>query len=178
MKPLDIWRGDVTRPRTMLKTVDAMLRDFDSFFDDMEKSWRRESSEMTVMTPSCDIEENDKCYLLSFDLPGFKKEDINIDLAGNTLTVSGKRHSEKREEGKGTLHRIERHRGEFRRVFTLPDNIKKENWEAGYENGVLYVMIPKMEVERPRHIEISEGKKEGFFKHLVGGKSETEAAKS
>jgi HSP20 family protein len=176
MKSLDLWRDDRNQPGNMLRTFNSMLKEFDSFFEDFERAWRgsdTRSATSAVTAPSCDIEEDEKGYYLSFDLPGFKKEDLNVEFSGNTLSVAAKReHSN--EEHRDKVHRSERRYGEFRRVFTLPENVMQDDIEANYENGVLYLMIPKKEAEKPRRIEIGESKK-GFFKKLVGGeKSEEE----
>ena len=171
MVMLDVWRDDRNRPRIMLKTIDSMLQEFDSFFDEFDKQQLPATYESAgYLTPACDVEENDKGYLLNFDLPGFKKDDLHIEISGNTLTISGLRSREE-DLNKAKLHRKERHYGEFKRTFSLPDNIRSENMEANYENGVLSLLVPKKEVEKPKTIEISESKG-GLLKKLVGMKSE------
>lgn len=103
--------------------------------------------------PPCDVEETNSHYLLSFDLPGVKKEDMKIDLRDNQLTISG----ERKEETKGAVSR-ERYCGSFCRSFTLPANAKAEKIEANYQNGVLQVAIPKTEITVGKQIPIKEGK--------------------
>ena len=169
---LELWR-DRRNPRSLFQTWDAMTRDFDSFFDEFEKAtgMSRTSGRERMMTPACDVSEDAKGYVLSFDLPGFKKEDVTIEVKGDALLVSGRRQREMQGEGTKS-HRVERQYGEFVRTFTLPDDVKGGEIEASYENGVLYLVLPKTEAAKPKRIEIGEPKS-GLLKRIVGlGKAE------
>ena len=81
--------------------------------------------------PSCDIQESDNHYLMSFDLPGVKKEDVKIDLRDNVLTVSGERN-DATEENKKNHFRSERFHGSYSRSFALPAGVKAEQIESEY----------------------------------------------
>ncbi len=169
---MDLWRNTRT-PRSLAHTWDSIAREFDDFLGEFDSAiTNRTGSTASLMTTACDVQENEKAYLMSFDVPGFKKEDISIEISGSTLTVSGKRQREEKVE-EGKYHRIERQFGEFRRVFTLPDKVKAEAIEANYENGVLYLGLPKQEVSKTKKVEIGEAKP-GFIKKLVGLKSDEE----
>ncbi|WP_141735401.1 Hsp20/alpha crystallin family protein [Oligoflexus tunisiensis] len=177
MSSLELWRTDRS-PFSLLRNWDGITKELDSFFNDFDKSvseYRSGAKDM-MLSPACDVQEDGKGFLLSFDLPGFKKEDVNIEVVGNQLTVSGKRERETTTK-EAKFHRVERNHGEFRRVFTLPESVKGDAIEASYDNGVLYLMIPKAEIERPRKVEITEGKG-GFLKKLVGVKGEEESKKA
>lgn len=101
--------------------------------------------------PVCDVKENESSYSFHIDLPGLKKEDIQIDLADNRLTISGERKTETTSENeKG--HIIERVFGKFQRSFDLPKNIDSENVIAKYENGVLNLEIPKSQETKNKKI--------------------------
>ncbi len=135
-----------------------LLRDFDDAFDTSGPGWalmQRPTSRSHRLSPTVDISENDDGYLLSFDLPGLKKEDIDIEVKSNSLTVSGVRNYAD-EVKRDNYRRIERQYGEFRREFSLPENVKADAIECTYENGVLHVAIPKAELSKPRKIPINE----------------------
>lgn len=102
-----------------------------------------------------DIYEKDGNVSIDFELPGLDKKDINIELEGNNLTVSGKmqKDNEVKEEN---YYRCERSYGEFSRSFTIPDGIKEKDLKASYKDGVLKVTFPKTkEIEKKKKIEVS-----------------------
>lgn len=119
--------------------------------------------------PSCDVKETKDHYLVSFDMPGVKKEDIKIEVQGNELIISGERHREMRDqEGEYNL-RLERSYGKFERTFTLPATIAADKIEAHYENGVLNVALPKAETAKGRTIQIQSGQG-GLLSKLLDSK--------
>jgi len=105
-------------------------------------------------TPTCDIEESDQEYLMNFDLPGVKKEDIKVNLHDNVLTVSGERNESHDEKKKKGAYRSERFFGSFQRSFTLPTSIKADQIEANYADGVLSLRIPKPEESKAQEIRV------------------------
>ena len=109
--------------------------------------------------PSTDVYETEESYKMVVDLPGMKKEDIKIEVADNTLHISGERKNESTFSDDQT-HRIERSYGSFKRSFTLPKVVSAENIEAHYENGVLELILPKTQLAQAKKIEIQAGKKE------------------
>ncbi|MBX9766853.1 MAG: Hsp20/alpha crystallin family protein [Bdellovibrionales bacterium] len=122
--------------------------------------------------PSCDINETKDHYMVSFDMPGVRKEDIKIDVQANRLVISGERQRESQlEDGEATL-RHERAYGKFERTFALPSSVNVDKIEAHYENGVLNIALPKAAAARGRTIQIQSGEN-GFFNKLLGSKKET-----
>lgn len=103
---------------------------------------------------STDVIDNGDVYLLQADLPGFKKEDINIDVDKDTLTISAS-HKEEVNEKKGNYVRQERRYNSYCRSFHIP-GIKKDGITASYNNGVLEINLPKENVilDEPKRIEI------------------------
>lgn len=93
---------------------------------------------------------------MSFDLPGVKKDDIKIELVDNQLVVTGERKTERDENKEGRVRR-ERYYGSFQRVFTLPLAGDASKIEAGFQDGVLRVVIPKTAASKHQTIKISEG---------------------
>lgn len=120
----------------------------DEFFNDAVNNRR------DTFVPSIDISETEDQFLITAELPGMKKEDININLENSQLSISGERSLESEETGK-TFHRVETQYGSFNRSFQLPDNIDEESIAANYENGLLNISINKSEDKVKRQIEIN-----------------------
>lgn len=129
----------------------AMDRAFDDFYLPrmMKDVGRKEFS------PTVDVHETKTAYEMKFDLPGVPRDQIKIDVYDNTLTVSGERKEEKKEEGKDKkAHVTELFYGSFTRTFSLPEAVDAEKAEARFENGVLNLTLPKKETSGKRQIKI------------------------
>lgn len=100
------------------------------------------NSSETSFVPQVDVAETDKGFELQFAVPGLKKEDLNIELNQNVLTVSGERKF-KDEKDEKNYHAVETKYGVFKRSFQLPDSIDADALEAKYEDGILRVTVPK-----------------------------------
>ena len=105
------------------------------------------------MLPSLDLSETDTGVEVRMDVPGIKAEDIDIQLTGNVLTVSGHRKEEKEEKGK-TFHRVERRSGSFSRTLTLPSAVQDDKVDAQYRDGVLTISMHKTEEAKARKIKV------------------------
>ncbi len=116
-----------------------------------------------------DIEEKDNEYVACFALPGFRPEDIKVDVSGNMLNVCAC-SSEEREEGKD---RFMRRMGRVQRSIMLPSDTNVDEIQASYENGMLEITIPKGENSRRRTIEIQTGER---MTHQIQGKSKASSA--
>ena len=124
---------------------------FDEMFDDMmrpmhsmEKALYGKHARAIMKT---DVRETDNSYELDVDLPGFKKEDIQLQLDGDTLTIQAQRHSEHEEqEKKGKYVCCERSYGAYSRSFDV-SGIRAEGITASYDSGVLTLKLPKKTVE-------------------------------
>lgn len=116
-----------------------MFDDFDrAFFQDLDKS---------VLSCRTDVLDKGDRYVLQAELPGFRKEDIHIDIDGDSLTVRAE-HSEETKEEKPNFIRRERHSGTYTRSFDV-SGVEVENISAKYENGVLELALPKKGEVRP-----------------------------
>lgn len=104
--------------------------------------------------PAVDIREEDNCYLLSADIPGVNRKDVEITLEEGVLTVKGERKTETEVTEEG-YRRRERSYGTFLRQFTLPDTVDASNISASAEDGVLKITIPKQEKPEARKITVS-----------------------
>ncbi len=121
-------------------------------FDDIERSFLTER----VHTFSTDVTDNGDSYTVETDLPGFKKEDIKIDIAGDTMTVSAERHSDfEKKENRDKYVRVERTYGSYSRTFDIT-GIEAGQIKAKYDNGVLTITLPKKAAKAPetRQLEI------------------------
>jgi HSP20 family protein len=107
--------------------------------------------EGTSWSPMVDIEERDDAYVIEAELPGVKRQDVNIELVGNELAITGEI---KERERKGAVRRRTRRTGRFEYRVTLPNQVDAEKIEAGLDQGVLTVRVPKSEREQRRKIEI------------------------
>ena len=106
-----------------------------------------------TFTPAVNEKVDDKGYYLEIDLPGVKKENIEISVNDGVLTVSGERKLEKKEE-KPNYTRIESFFGRFERAFKLPPDADLDNIEAKYEDGDLKIFIPKKQKPEGKRIEV------------------------
>ena len=103
--------------------------------------------------PSVDIYENKDQIVLEAELPGMNREDFDLSIENNVITLRGERRFEKKEDT-DNYHRVERAYGSFTRSFTMPNTITGEGATADYRNGVLRVTIPKREDTKARRIEV------------------------
>jgi HSP20 family protein len=101
--------------------------------------------------PLVDIEETENAWIVEAELPGVKRDDVNVEVRGSELAISGEIKERERE---GILRRRTRKTGEFDYHITLPGEADAEHIEARLDDGILTVRIPKPDQERPRRIEI------------------------
>lgn len=101
--------------------------------------------------PAVDIEETEDAYVVEAEVPGVKREDINIEVSGNELSISGETKERKRE---GVARRRTRRTGRFEFRVTLPGELNPEGVEAKLNDGVLSVRVPKAERMQRRRIEV------------------------
>jgi HSP20 family protein len=108
-------------------------------------------------SPDVEVRETKDAYVFQVDLPGVKEEELDISVTGNRLSISGKRETEKREEGE-TYYCTECAYGSFTRSFTLPDGVNADDATAKLEAGVLTITVPKSPEVQAKKIEIGGAK--------------------
>ena len=179
----DLWR-EMDRPfaSSLWNDLDRsltawrpMLRQLDDFFNEVAFG-RSSIGEGRSIMPSIDLDERDDYYLLNFDMPGLDKKDIDIEVQGNRLAVTGERKQE-REVGEGQSRFSEQRYRRFERSVTLPMDVKIDNVEAEYQNGVLTVVVPKSAESKRQHIKIGEGKS-GIVNKLLSDTSKKDSKKT
>ena len=138
------------RPYNPFREMEEFER---AFFGEPGSSFFRSADLAEFKT---DIKDEGDHYLLESDLPGFKKEDIHLDIDGDTLTINAERKSETKDEDKQNKYvRCERSYGKYARSFDL-SGVDQENIKAKYDNGVLTLTLPKKQEVLPqsRRLEI------------------------
>jgi len=129
------------------------LDTFNAFLDNYIQ--KQENKISGDFMPTINTREAEDAYYVELDLPGIKKEDIDVDVKDNVITISGERKIEK-EVDEEDYYSVESHFGRFERSFTLPENVNVGKIHAQSEDGVLEVVIPK-EVKKetkPKKIKI------------------------
>jgi HSP20 family protein len=132
------------------------LRDeLDRFFEVSLGDLSRTSSQLLgVWNPAVDLYEDKNNVVVKAELPGLKREDIEVSLHDGALSISGERKGGEKVEN-AEARRTERFVGRFQRTVSLPASVKADKVDAQYKDGVLTVTLPKAEEAKPRHIEIS-----------------------
>lgn len=116
-------------------------------------SWRKLPGLLgAAFTPLADVEETDDAYVVEIELPGVKRDDVDIEVSDRRVTVHGERKEKQRV---GILRRRERTVGRFHYEVNLPGKVDDEHVDAHLDEGVLTVRLPKPESERPRRIQIT-----------------------
>lgn len=143
---------------------------FNRVFGALAPRERDEELSLGAWIPPVDIMEEKDRILLTAELPGFKENDIEIQMEGNVLTLRGERKTEVEKEGR-TFHRMERSYGQFVRSFTLPNNVDREKIKASFGDGLLQIELPKREEAKPKQIKISASSGNGQKKEPIDVKS-------
>ncbi len=122
---------------------------FDDWFDTFHDVDRKLYGKNTPREMRTDVHEHEDHFTVDIDLPGFKKEDINLELENGYLTVRAAKGVDKDEkDNKGRIIRQERYAGAMQRSFYVGNALTEEDITARYENGVLQLNVPKMEARK------------------------------
>lgn len=148
-------------PFVRRQTLNNWVYDFDRLFESI--------ADQDIYRLQGDIHETDDHIMMSFDVPGIKEDDFKMAIDGDTLTITGERKREETSEKDG-VHYYGRSYGKFHRAFSLPDTIDKTKIEADYRDGVLRLLLPKIEVKKPDVFELKVKSKNSVFDKLLGAK--------
>ena len=130
------------RPVSLLDNMDRMVQtifDNDFYHETASHNW----------VPAVDIREVDASFILTADIPGLTKPDIDLIVENKTLKISGKREYNN-TDGNVEYHYQERTHGSFQRSFKLPISVDEENISATFKSGILTVVLPKTEEAQPK----------------------------
>jgi len=135
--------------------ADNVINDFMSEWFNAPAFFRTPEAGFVSSTqfPAVDIDETDDKLSIIAELPGMKRDDIQVVVHEGVLTISGERKEEKKEAGDGYTRR-EISRGVFKRAFTLPKTVDVDKIAANYEDGLLKIEFPKIEAAKPKRIEV------------------------
>ena len=131
---------------------DVVRREMDDFVNRLSdpEAWTEES---TSFSPRTNVAETETLYEITLDLPGMNPDEFSLEVHEGRLSITGERKREEIKEGK-TYHRVERHYGKFRRTFTLGQDVDTDAVAAEYKDGVLTVIVPKLEKDQPKTIHV------------------------
>lgn len=152
------WYGNGNRNRrnyySNLWPNTSLWRDMNRLQREMSHLLGGTSAPITSAFPAMNLYAGDVGVILTAELPGVESDDLDITVLGETLTLSGSRNMGEAEEGV-KYHRRERSQGEFTRTVELPFTVDSEGVEAKFNNGVLHVLLPRIEEEKPHKISVS-----------------------
>ena len=158
-KEKDTKKSTEVMPREPVGSL-VSFDEFDHFFDDfLSRRWPRLldwnfPAGLERGLPKVDIIDHDKEVEVQAALPGVKKEDLDVTINNQTITIRTSTKEVKKEEEKGKYFRREITRGEFQRTVSLPDNVDDAKAKASFKDGILTVTIPKTEKSKRKTIEI------------------------
>ncbi len=131
------------------------LRDeIDRLFDAPLTELARTAQVFGGWTPAIDMYEDKDNLYVRVEVPGMRKEDIEVSLHDGSLSISGERKAENRQE-EHEVYRAERFYGRFQRTVSLPCDVSNDKVKAQYKDGILSVTLPKTEQAKPKHIEVN-----------------------
>lgn len=131
-----------------------LREEIDRLFDAPLSELARTSNLLSGWTPAMDVHEDKDNIVVRTELPGMKKEDIEVSLHDGSLSISGERKTEEKSK-EAEVYRAERFFGRFQRTFTLPSPVAADKVKAQYKDGVLTITLPKTEEAKPRQIDVN-----------------------
>jgi HSP20 family protein len=133
----------------------SSLRDeLDRLFESPWTELARTSQLLSGWTPALDVHEDKDSFVVQAELPGMKREEIEVSLHDGALSISGERKLETKYE-EAEVYRTERFFGKFQRTVTLPAPVAADKVKAQYQDGVLAITLPKTEAAKPKQIEVN-----------------------
>ncbi|HDQ04563.1 MAG TPA: Hsp20/alpha crystallin family protein [Deltaproteobacteria bacterium] len=128
---------------------------FDNFFRGFDIAPRGlYSSKLGGFTPSVDVKENEKEFIVKAELPGLEEKDVEVTLANDALTIKGEKKEEKEDKDKNYYY-MERTYGSFHRVIPLTAEVESEKAQARFKNGVMEIKIPKNQTAQAKGTKIT-----------------------
>lgn len=143
--------GSIRRRRDIFSDLTGMQQEMNRLFDDFFGEGRGDEGSWL---PAVDVSETDNEMIIRAELPGMAQEDIELNLQENVLTLKGDKKKEEKEEQEN-FHRVERSYGSFSRTLTLPADVKAEQIQASFKDGVLLITLPKAEEAKAKKIAIT-----------------------
>jgi len=155
-KDITVSKGAIERLPRVMTPFDDMERMFENFLGRSALrpfGWQRPLAEIPAFGPNVDVVDRDDEVVVRAEVPGFKKEDIEISAAGDMLTIKGETKTEQKEE-KGNYYRCEISREAFSRTLQLPAAVDESKAKAKMQDGMLELTLPKLEKAKRHAIKI------------------------
>jgi HSP20 family protein len=135
-------------PFTAVQSSGFTMPDVDRYFNGLLNSWGRNQNiePASLIKPNADLIVEDKKYILTIEIPGVEEKDVSINVADNTMTITGEKKQEVKEKN-SNYYRVERSYGSFQRILSLPDDVDQDNINASIKKGVLKISMPRVEKE-------------------------------
>jgi HSP20 family protein len=157
-KEVAVKKGEIQKaPSRMLSPFEGFDRMFDDF---LGRGWMRPFRrdwlafpEIDITMPKVDVIDRDEEVVVRAEVPAVKKEDIEVSISGNMVTIKGETKKEEKEE-KGDYYRSEISRGSFSRMVSLPADVDESKAKASLKDGVLELTLPKVEKAKRRTIKV------------------------
>jgi len=143
----------VLSPWARRDPLETIQDEMEQLLSRMRLDWNGNSGNGLLVVPPIDIAENDSSLTVRLDVPGWKPEELDVEVSGDQLRISGQR-SEEKEEKQQTWHCVERSQGSFSRVIRLPAAVKDGQITADCQDGVLTMTLPKLEASKSQKVKI------------------------
>lgn len=148
------WQRPTLSTWPNLGRLSDLRNEIDRLFDSPLSELTRTSQLLSDWTPALDVYEEKDNFVVKAELPGMKKEDVEVSLHDGCLSISGERQGEKKHES-SEVYRAERFFGRFQRTVTLPTAVAADKVRAAYKDGVLTITLPKTEEAKSKKIDVS-----------------------
>lgn len=148
------WQRPETSFWTPFRQLSSLRDEIDRLFESPLASLGEGTQFLSGWMPPVDVLEDKDNIIVKAEVPGMKREDIDISLHDGVLTLSGERKGDEQHADAET-YRSERFLGRFQRTVTLPNPVDVDKVKATYKDGILTVTLPKTEDAKPKHIEVN-----------------------
>ena len=136
-------------------------RDLKGILEDMESAWDGKH----VKSYLTNIHETDQLYMLTLDIPGVNKSNLDIEIEENHIRVEGLRRHQ-------TIKNEEQTKDKISRLVAIPKDVDRDKIQAHTEDGVLYLALPKLEKTKPKKINVTSGKRDTLWSNFLGENKE------
>src|SRR5438093_6235991 len=154
MKFLTRWQRPELATWPTFGRLSNLREEIDRLFEAPLAEWARSSQLLSGWSPALDVYEDKDNFVVKAELPGMKREEIEVSLQDGGLSISGERKSEEKYE-EGEVYRAERFFGKFQRTVTLPTPVAVDKVKAQYKDGILTITLPKTEEAKPKQIDVN-----------------------
>ena len=154
MNSLTRWQRPVLSTWPGFGRLTDLRDDIDRLFESPLTEWARNSNLLSGWNPALDLYEDKDNLYVKVELPGMKREDIDVSLHEGSLSISGERKGEEKHED-AEVYRAERFFGRFQRTVTVPTSVAVDKVKAQYKDGILTITLPKTEEAKPKHIDVN-----------------------